>query len=372
MRRPMSSGTRRNLRQPLRGSRLRACLATMARLPLGQLLRAACLWACLAALALAQPALAQEEEPTSAPPAMVTPDYDYWIDGNPQDAQGAREGGLILVGGGGYVDPAFRWMIERSGGGDFLVLRAAGDAEMHPHVMGLGPDSVETLLLKDREASYSPFVLDRLHRADAIFLAGGDQSRYVNRWKDTPVEDALNEAAARGVPIGGTSAGLAIMGEYCFTALHDTITSDEAMRDPADPRITLARDFLELPHMAGVLTDTHFGARERMGRLVTFLARVVQEGWSPRPRAVGVDELTAVLVAPDGQARVVGLGSAFFVRPPGPPERCAAGQPVTYRDVEVLEVPTGSLFDFVTWTGFGPRFRVTVQDGALTRDSTGP
>lgn len=308
-------------------------------------------------MALLAPALALAEEAASPPPVRVHSDWVYWRDGSPKDVPGKRGGGLALVGGNGYVEPAFRWMIERAGGGDFLILRAAGDAEMHPYMLGLGGlDSVETLLLLDRKASYDPFVLERIARADAIWLAGGDQSRYLRRWKDTPVEDALNDAAARGVPLGGTSAGLHVLGDFSFAAMDGTITSEDAMRDPADPRLTMERDFLRMPHLAGVLTDSHFSERERMGRLAVFLDRVKALGWTPTPRGLGVDELTAVLIPPDGAAKVVGAGSAFFLKPDGATGAWA-----------VEQVPSGGGFRLDEWAGDGSRFRVRVQDGGLVR-----
>jgi cyanophycinase-like exopeptidase len=53
-------------------------------------------------------------------------------------------------------------------------------------------------------------VLATIRNAEALFIAGGDQSRYVRFWQGTPVEDAIHELLARNVPIGGTSAGI-----YC-------------------------------------------------------------------------------------------------------------------------------------------------------------
>lgn len=309
-------------------------------------------------LALLAPARA-EETAVSPPPRRVTPHWVYWRDGDPRDVPGRGGGGLSLVGGNGYVEAAFRWMIERSGGGDFLILRCAGDAEMHPYLLGLGGmDSVETLLLLDREASSDPFVLDRLARADAIWLAGGDQSRYLRRWQDTPVEDALNAAAARGVPLGGTSAGLHVLGDFSFAAMHGTITSAEALAHPDDRRVTMARDFLRMPGLAGVLTDSHFSERDRMGRLAVFLERIVALGWMASPRGVGVDELTAVLVPTQGEARVVGNGSAWFL------QRAEGGW-------DAVGVPAGGTFDMGSWSGSGRKCRVSVQEGVLERQETG-
>ena len=61
-------------------------------------------------------------------------------------------------------------------------------------------------------AANDPFVAKTIASASAIFIMGGDQSTYVNDWQNTPVQTALDQAAARGVPIGGTSAGLAVLG----------------------------------------------------------------------------------------------------------------------------------------------------------------
>ena len=54
------------------------------------------------------------------------PDYVYQRVGNEADVVTAVRSGVVLMGGGKDVAEAFAWMIERSGGGDFLVLRAAG------------------------------------------------------------------------------------------------------------------------------------------------------------------------------------------------------------------------------------------------------
>ena len=54
-----------------------------------------------------------------------------------------------------------------------------------------------------------------------MFIAGGDQANYINFWMGTPVQSALNDAIARGVPIGGTSAGLAVLGEWAYSAQGD-------------------------------------------------------------------------------------------------------------------------------------------------------
>ncbi len=291
-------------------------------------------------------------------------DYDYVRAGNEADVETAvkggpvLKGGVVLMGGGKDVVEAFAWMIERSGGGDFLVLRAAGTPAYNSFVLEQGKaNSAATLILRTREASSDAFVLECVRQAEAIFIAGGDQWNYIRQWKDTPLAAALQERIERGVPIGGTSAGLAVLGELFFSAEHDTVTSAEALADPFDFKMTLGDGFLKLPHLENLITDSHFMARDREGRLVAFMARL-------NARGLGIDEATAVLLEPDGQSRVVGKNRAHFYLASGETAVCRAGQPLEMRGVQVLRVKAGERFDFASWTGTGELTTVGVKAGA--------
>ena len=203
--------------------------------------------------------------------------------GNAQDAtRAAPKAGFALMGGGKDLDEAFRWLCDRAGGGDFLVLRATGDDEYNAYVQKLCRlNSVATLIIPNRAAATDPEVARIIGRASAMFIAGGDQANYINFWMGTPVQAALNDAIRRGVPIGGTSAGLAVMGEWAYSAQGDkpddpNLDSQSALAHPDMKRITLVKGFLDIPILKGVITDTHFAKRDRMGRLLVFLAHVNQ------------------------------------------------------------------------------------------------
>ena len=75
-----------------------------------------------------------------------------------------------------------------------------------------GVASVETFVFSSRDAATDRAMLRSLRRADGIFIAGGDQSRYIRFWKGTALNRALNAHVRAGKPIAGTSAGLAILG----------------------------------------------------------------------------------------------------------------------------------------------------------------
>jgi cyanophycinase len=295
--------------------------------------------------------------------------YRYSVLGNPGDVTRPTRPGLVLEGGGPDIDESFRWLIERSGGGDFVVLRTTGTDAYNEYVYELGtpggtyPDSVATLIVADRAASFDPFVLATIRRAEALWIAGGDQGRHVALWRRTPVVAAIQELAARGVPIGGTSSGLAVMGQFVYTAETDRpdephLSSPEVLRDPFHPRVTLARDFLHLPHLDGVLLEPHFLQEDRYGRMAAFLARLLARHPGREVRGIGVERQTALLVEPDGRARVIaspGKRDALVAlfRMPTPPEVCEPGRALTARAIELLEFGPGSTLDLRSWDGAG-------------------
>jgi len=269
------------------------------------------------------------------------PHYTSYFSGNPQGVARPSVGGAVLMGGGTDVDEAFQFLVERGGGGDVLILRASGADGYNDYLMNLTrPNSVESVVFKDREASFAPEIAAKIDGAEAIFLAGGDQAKYVNFWKDSPVQAALQRAVLRGVPLGGTSAGLAVLGDKIFSAQQGGLDPEEVLANPSDDRITLEERLVDLPYMDGILTDTHFSQRERMGRLGGFLARANAAG-GELVRGVGVDEATAILVEPNGEGRVVGANSAYFVTPSGPAQVLEAGKPLTYTGLEVRKVEAG-------------------------------
>lgn len=297
------------------------------------------------------------------------PHYTSYLSGTPQPAGGYGQGGAVLMGGGTDVDEAFRFMHEQGGGGDILILRASGADGYNDYLMDLvHPTSVESVVFHDREAAFAPEIAAKIDGAEAIFMAGGDQSKYLSYWRDTPVQAALQRAILRGVPLGGTSAGLAVLGDRIFAAHQGGYESEFVLADPTSPKITVEHAFVELPFMHQTFTDTHFSQRDRMGRLCGFLARVNQDPNWEVTRGLGVDEQTAVLVKADGQARVVGKNSAYFVTPGGPAETYEAGKPLTYRDLQVLRVGAGQEIDLRSWSGPEAQTSVlNVVDGKLSR-----
>jgi cyanophycinase len=283
--------------------------------------------------------------------------WKYFRAGNAADSTATPRAGFVLM-GGGEQDAALKVLCERANGGDFLILRANTEDDyaqkVNEEIRALCPlNSAATIVFSEREDSEDPKLVERINEAEAIFIAGGDQSNYVRWWQDTPVEDALNRHIAAGKPMGGSSAGLAVLGEFSFSSMIDTIHSPDALADPYGNKVTLSRDFLRIPLLTGVITDTHFAKRDRMGRLVVFMARILQDGWARQVRAIAVEEGAAVLLEADGPAKVIGSGPAYFIEAKNPPAVCRRKTPLSMSEITVQRAPSGASFNVKEWKGSG-------------------
>lgn len=300
--------------------------------------------------------------------------WKYFRTGKEVDKVVEPRGGFALMGGGSKMEPAIRFLCERANGGDFLILRANTDDDYARKVNGeiaaICPlNSVGTIVFSDREDSDDKKVVDIIEKAEVIFFAGGDQSNYVRFWQDTAVQDALNRHIAAGKPMGGSSAGLAILGEFSFASMIDTIHSPEALADPYGNKVTLSREFLRIPLLVGTITDTHFVKRDRLGRLLVFVARILQDGWADQVRAIAVDEDAAVLIEPDGQSKVVG-GTAYFMEAKNRPEVCRRKTPLQFKGIAAHRVTNGMTFDVAKWKGEGDNYTLSVIDGKVVAEGS--
>jgi cyanophycinase-like exopeptidase len=305
--------------------------------------------------------------------------YTRYLTGNAADVVRPTSGLLVLQGGGDDVDENYVQMGARGGGGDFVVLRATGDDGYQAYIHGLCHcDSVETLVVDNRAAAFDPYVVETVRNAEALFIAGGDQADYVRFWKGTPLEDAINFVVAKPAPIAGTSAGMAILGEFSYSAMTpESLTSATALADPYAADLTLERDFLVVPRLAGIITDQHLQERDRIGRTVALMARLLQDGWTTEARAIAADRETAVHIDPvTGKAEVFATADhptpyAYFMSASRKPERCEPGQPLTFGNVDVYRLAPGGSFDLATWKGEGGlAYQLSVESGVL-RSSRG-
>lgn len=303
-----------------------------------------------------------------APKPPPPPDLEVFLTGNLEDAAVRPTGpALIVMGGGTDVDDAFEWQKQYIAGGDVVILRTSGGDGYNDYLFTEigGVDSVETLLVTSKDLASDPYVAWTVAHAEAVFMAGGDQSTYLKAWKDTPVEDAIMTVWQRGGVVGGTSAGTAVLGELIYAAYNDSTIEDEALLDPFNKYMSFDRDFLALPPLAGIITDTHFTERRRLCRLIGFVARMVADGWGDPVVGVGVDEETALVVDPSGMGSVLGVGDVHILHSAGAPQQCVAGKTLEYADLDWYVLGPG---DSVQLPGAVPKLapmQLSASMGAL-------
>ena len=310
--------------------------------------------------------------------------FDYFVAGDPTMPRAAHtQPGFALMGGGGSVDAAFKFIATHAGHGHIVILAAVGDDHFEPEARHYGDSfvrewgpvaSAQTLVFHNRNASYDARVIAALHGADGIFLAGGDQANYVRYWKGTPVQVALNLHVRSGRPIGGSSAGLAVLGHYSYSALDGgSMESKVALANPYHSGITIETDFLHARWLDHVITDTHFSRRRRLGRLITFVARVNHDNPRANVFGVGVDEHSALLIGADGIGHVAdgSLGSAWLVMPHEQATVLTPGQPLSIRNIRLLRLDTSGSVDLGSGTVRRPAAEdtVSIARGTLTGDS---
>ena len=254
---------------------------------------------------------------------------------------------LVLMGGGREEDVAARLFVEASFAGDIVILRASGSLTSYPEyfigsLASLTPATVVTVRTSNPEAGADPAVLCRVGRAEAVWLAGGDQWNYLGRWP-AALHDSLAAVAQRDRAMGGTSAGAVSLGEGAFDARYGTVTSAEALADPMRSEVSISSPAFAQPELAGVLVDSHFMERSREGRLLAFLARFLADRGEGPVVGVGLDEGVA-LTLEFGEYHVTSResGAAWLYEVMGPAE-LAPGKPLTLAGIRRVRLEGGSV-----------------------------
>lgn len=279
--------------------------------------------------------------------------YTSYFTGNSTDISSTPSGGICLMGGASESDSAMRWFLQRANGGDILVIRASGSDGYNDYLfsdLGVPVNSVETIVFHHREASYDSYVQDKVRQAEAIWIAGGDQWKYVSYWRNSPIDSLINDGIRqRNIVIGGTSAGMAIQGGVYFSAENGTITSSTALSNPYHHKVSIdSSRFIQHDYLAEVITDTHYGERNRKGRHSAFLARMSLD-YGMQAKGIACDEYTAVCLDENGIARVFGghpqyNDNAYFIQTNctsaiPQPENCVPNQALQWnRNGEALKV----------------------------------
>lgn len=140
-----------------------------------------------------------------------------------------------------------------------------------------------------REAAEDELTLDYFAEDLAgVYFLGGDQVFAMQITANTPLEEALADAFARGVPMGGNSAGLAIGSRIMIAGYDgDEYGPENGFNEGA---VLIWNDNVERGLSFGatqVVLEQHFWERARFARFLNALARV-----DLPPVGIGVDTYT--------------------------------------------------------------------------------
>ena len=322
--------------------------------------------------------------------SLIGQTYTSYFTGNMEDVITNPQAGVCMMGGATEDDEAMKWFLQRADGGDVLVLRASGSDGYNDYMyseLGITINSVETIVFHEFTANLESYIHERIQKAEAIWFAGGNQWDYVRYWRNSAIDSLINEGITqRNIVIGGTSAGMAILGGFYFSAQNGTVTSGAALANPYNSNVKVdSAAFLQNDFLSNVITDTHYDDPDRKGRHVVFMSRILTN-YGADPKGIACDEYTAVCLGTDGVAQVFGQypdfdDNAYFIQTncelsDVTPENCTPGNPLTWnlnnQAIKVYKVKGTSsgknTFDLNDWaTGSGGTWENWyVNNGMLT------
>jgi cyanophycinase-like exopeptidase len=173
--------------------------------------------------------------------------------------------------------------------------------------------------------------------------------------------------------VGGTSAGMAVHSPTVYDACVASVTSADILANPYHRGATFTRGLFNWPYLSASITDQHFVTRDRMGRLMGFLARQIKDGFGSPQLGIAADEQTSIVVDASGMATVYGNpgapSAAYFVladHPVGSGEQVSAKQPLSYANYRIWKVPAGGSFDLANRPASLGSYTISVSNGVLS------
>lgn len=225
------------------------------------------------------------------------------------------KGNLFIIGGGNRSDALMTQLLKVADlkPKDFIVLLPMSSEQ---------PDSAyiffKTQLEKltshpivmlnfDKNSATNKVLTDSLQKAKLIYISGGDQTRFMNVVKNTPIYTAIHTAYQNGSTIAGTSAGAAVMSEKMITGNQKLEKKYTGTFD------NIRYDNLETTEGLGLIKtaiiDQHFLKRSRYNRLLSAMVEF------PNLTGIGIDESTAIIVR-GNQIEVAGESEVIVMKNP--------------------------------------------------------
>jgi cyanophycinase len=255
----------------------------------------------------------------------------------------AHPKGLLFVIGGGEDkegDSTILAEFVRLAGGDKARLVVMTVATDEPEELGgeyqkvfrrLGAKSVRIVDVSARSDASDKKLLAALRQATGVFFTGGDQLHVTSLIGGSEMDLLLHQLYEKGVVIGGTSAGAAMMSNSMFVRGNGE----------ENPRLENLQLGPGVEFVLGGMIDTHFSQRGRHGRLISAVAQY------PHDLGIGIDENTALVVKDDifevigeGAVTVIDAGALTYTNVPN----LERGEGLALYNVKLHILPAGHRF----------------------------
>ncbi len=212
---------------------------------------------------------------------------------------------LLVIGGGERPPDAMKKFVEWSGGAKsrILVITWASGvpdesyASLEKAFQTSNAGLVEHAPIRPLDAEKRTKFIEQLNSATGVFFSGGDQNRIMDVLADEGLLQMIKSKYNSGTPIGGTSAGAAVISDPMMTGEADLKILDGT-------KVGVRKGLGLVPN---VIFDQHFLVRQRYGRLFGLIIS------NPKMLGIGIDEDTSVLIEDNRRITVVGRTQTMFV-----------------------------------------------------------
>ena len=197
--------------------------------------------------------------------------------------------------------------------------------------------NVGVLNICSREQANDKIYVDRLRAAEVIIFTGGDQLRLSSIFGGTMFHDVLLEKyQLEQVVIAGTSAGAAASSK---NMIYQGSSKDALLK--GEVKITGGLGLID-----GVIVDTHFVQRGRIGRLLYAAAS------NPGILGIGLGEDTGLFISRGTRMEAIGSGMVILVDGRKMSDTnltdVQMGQPVSINNMIVHVMCDGDVYDLKT------------------------
>ena len=242
----------------------------------------------------------------------------------------APKGILVAAGGGTTTVEIVDKTVELAGGKSAIVaIVAEANPENGPGSLAMWrrADVAKVTLIDAQQPALSE---QTLNEANLIWISGGLQGVFMNRVRESGLEDVIRRRFRDGAIVAGTSAGAAVMSKVMIGGRSDL----ESLKAGTAPYLM---DGLGL--WPDVIVDQHFLQKGRFNRLA--LATID----FPHLIGIGIDEETAVIVR-GNEAEVIGENNVTVVDGrKASREQLTKGEAVASRNLTVHVLRAGMKFN---------------------------